>query len=156
MVAPILDKLAKEYAGKLVVAKVNTDENPEWAMKYGVQGIPTMLFVANGKMIHRQVGALKFDENGIALRGVLVRHLVMPGCLDDTKMILRFLAEEVSPDTYVNIMAQYYPSNKVSFTKYPELNRRITIDEYQSAIEYAQQLGLQRLDERHRLKWAWW
>ena len=58
MVAPTLDKLAKEYAGELLVAKVNTDENPEWAMKYGVQGIPTMLFIADGKVIHRQVGAL--------------------------------------------------------------------------------------------------
>jgi thioredoxin len=58
MVAPVLDKLANEQAGKLLVAKVNTDENPEWAMKYGVQGIPTMLFVANGKVVHRQVGAL--------------------------------------------------------------------------------------------------
>ncbi len=58
MVAPILDKIAKESAGKLIVAKVNTDENPEWAMKYGVQGIPTMLFVFGGKIIHRQVGAL--------------------------------------------------------------------------------------------------
>ncbi|MDI6694511.1 MAG: thioredoxin [Anaerolineales bacterium] len=58
MVAPTLEKLAKEYSGKLLVAKVNTDENPEWAMKYGVQGIPTMLFVAGGKVVHRQVGAL--------------------------------------------------------------------------------------------------
>jgi thioredoxin 1 len=58
MVAPVLDKLAKEYAGKVVVAKVNTDDNPEWAMKYGVQGIPTMLFIAGGKLVHRQVGAL--------------------------------------------------------------------------------------------------
>lgn len=58
MVAPILDKIAAEYAGKLIVAKVNTDENPEWAMRYGVQGIPTMLFIVNGKVIHRQVGAL--------------------------------------------------------------------------------------------------
>ncbi|UCH60322.1 MAG: thioredoxin [Anaerolineales bacterium] len=58
MVAPTLDKLAMEYAGKLLVAKVNTDENPEWMMKYGVQGIPTMLFIAGGKLIHRQVGAL--------------------------------------------------------------------------------------------------
>lgn len=58
MVAPILDKIAKEKAEKLVVAKVNTDENVEWAMKYGVQGIPTMLFVANGKVVHKQVGAL--------------------------------------------------------------------------------------------------
>ncbi len=58
MIAPTLEKLAKEYAGKLLVAKVNTDENPEWAGRFGVQGIPTMLFVANGKVIHRQVGAL--------------------------------------------------------------------------------------------------
>ncbi len=58
MVAPTLDKLAAEYAGKLLVAKVNTDENPEWMMKYGVQGIPTMLFISGGKLIHRQVGAL--------------------------------------------------------------------------------------------------
>jgi len=58
MVAPTLDKIAKEQAGKLLVAKVNTDENPEWAMKFGVQGIPTMLFVADGKIVHRQVGAL--------------------------------------------------------------------------------------------------
>jgi thioredoxin 1 len=58
MVAPVLDKLAKEYAGKLLVAKVNTDEHPQWASQYGVQGIPTMLFVSNGKVVHRQVGAL--------------------------------------------------------------------------------------------------
>lgn len=58
MVAPALDKLAKEYAGKLLIAKVNTDENSQWAGKFHVQGIPTMLFVAKGKIIHRQVGAL--------------------------------------------------------------------------------------------------
>ena len=58
MVAPILDKLAKEMAGEVLIAKVNTDENSEWAQKYGVQGIPTMLFVAKGKIAHRQVGAL--------------------------------------------------------------------------------------------------
>ena len=58
MVAPVLDKLAAEYAGLLLVAKVNTDENPTWAMKYGVQGIPTMLFVSGGVIAHQQVGAL--------------------------------------------------------------------------------------------------
>ena len=58
MVAAVLDKIANEQAGKLIVAKVNTDENPEWATRFGVQGIPTMLFVANGKIVHRQVGAL--------------------------------------------------------------------------------------------------
>lgn len=58
MVAPTLEKLAKEYANKILIAKVNTDENPEWATKYGIQGIPTMLFIVEGKIIHRQVGAL--------------------------------------------------------------------------------------------------
>jgi thioredoxin 1 len=58
MVAPVLDKIASEYAGKLMVAKVNTDENNQWATQYGVQGIPTMLFISNGKVVHQQVGAL--------------------------------------------------------------------------------------------------
>jgi thioredoxin 1 len=71
MVAPILDKIANEYDGKLVVAKVNTDENNKWAMQYGVQGIPTMLFVANGKIIHQQVGALP----EAMLKDILVQFL---------------------------------------------------------------------------------
>ena len=75
MVAPILEKIAKEYDGKVVVAKVNTDENPEWAEKYGVQGIPTMLFVANGKMLHRQVGAMPEPM----LRNVLTQFLEVAG-----------------------------------------------------------------------------
>jgi thioredoxin 1 len=58
MVAPALEKLAKEQAGKLLVTKVNTDENPEWANKFGIQGIPTMLFISGGKVIHSQVGAV--------------------------------------------------------------------------------------------------
>ena len=58
MVAPILEKIATEYAGKLIVAKVNTDDNPQWAMQYGVQGIPTMLFFADGTKVHQQVGAV--------------------------------------------------------------------------------------------------
>ena len=57
MVGPILEKLAVEYDGKVVIAKVNTDDDPQWAQKYGVQGIPTMLFVAGGKVVHTQVGA---------------------------------------------------------------------------------------------------
>jgi len=71
MVAPVLDKLAKEYEGKLVIAKVNTDNDQQWAMKYGVQGIPTMLFVADGKIVHRQVGAMP----EVALRKVVEQFL---------------------------------------------------------------------------------
>ena len=58
MIAPVLEKIAKEYTGKILVAKVNTDESSDYAMKYGVQGIPTMLFISGGKVVHRQVGAL--------------------------------------------------------------------------------------------------
>jgi len=58
MIAPTLEKLAKEQEGKLIVAKVNTDDNPQWMNKFGVQGIPTLLFVSGGKVVHRQVGAL--------------------------------------------------------------------------------------------------
>jgi thioredoxin len=75
MVAPILEKLAKEYDGKLVIAKVNTDDNPMWAQKYGVQGIPTMLFVANGKLLHQQVGALPEPM----LRNILTQFLEIAG-----------------------------------------------------------------------------
>ena len=58
MIAPTLEKLAGEHPGKLIVAKVNTAENPSWMMKFGVQGIPTLLFVSGGKIVHRQVGAV--------------------------------------------------------------------------------------------------
>ncbi len=60
VIAPHLEKIAKDYDGKVIVAKVNTDDHPEWAGRFGVQGIPTMLFVANGKVVYQQVGALPF------------------------------------------------------------------------------------------------
>jgi len=75
MVAPTLDKIAKEQDGKLVIAKVNTDENPQWAMHFGVQGIPTMLFVSNGKVVHSQVGALPEPM----LREVLGQFMALVG-----------------------------------------------------------------------------
>lgn len=101
------------------------------------------------KEMHRQVGELKMDEHGVAKRGVLVRHLVMPGLVADTQAIMRFLAEELSPDTYINIMAQYHPSGKVAPSAYTEINCRLTSDEYADAIRAALDVGLWRLDERH-------
>ncbi|HEY3473771.1 MAG TPA: radical SAM protein [Anaerolineales bacterium] len=100
------------------------------------------------KEMHRQVGELKVDERGLAKRGVLVRHLVMPGGIGGTREIMEFLAREVSPDTYLNIMAQYYPAGKVSKDKYPEINRGITRQEYGDAIAAAHEAGLYRFDER--------
>ena len=98
--------------------------------------------------MHRQVGPLAFDENGLARRGVLVRHLVMPGGLAGTREIMRFLAREVSPDTYVNIMDQYYPAGQVSPTKYAEICRRPSPTEVLEARQIAREEGLHRFDAR--------
>jgi putative pyruvate formate lyase activating enzyme len=103
------------------------------------------------KEMHHQVGELTFDENGLARRGVLVRHLVMPGGVAGTRDIMRFLAHEVSPHTYVNIMAQYYPAGQVSPAKYLEINRRTTSAEYHEAVRIAREEGLTRFDERRRV-----
>jgi putative pyruvate formate lyase activating enzyme len=103
------------------------------------------------KEMQRQVGALKMDEDGLAKRGILVRHLVMPGHLDETRAIMHFLADEISPDTYINVLAQYYPSGKVSSDKYAEINRRLTADEYREAVQSAHDAGLWRLDERRKM-----
>lgn len=100
------------------------------------------------KEMRRQVGELALDERGLAKRGVLVRHLVMPDAMDETEEIMRFLAEEVSPDTYVNIMAQYRPAGKVSESKYPEINRGVDSGEMERAFEAARRYGLHRFDSR--------
>jgi putative pyruvate formate lyase activating enzyme len=96
--------------------------------------------------MHRQVGDLQIDERGLATRGLLVRHLILPNDLAGTQEVLRFLAEEISPNTYLNLMDQYRPAYRAF--RYPELNRRITMEEYRSAVQMALDLGLRRLDER--------
>jgi putative pyruvate formate lyase activating enzyme len=97
--------------------------------------------------MHRQVGDLVVDGDGLATRGLLIRHLVMPGCLDETRSILEWIAAELSPATYVNLMDQYRPAGKVSGKRYEALGRRVRADEYRAAVELATELGL-RLDER--------
>lgn len=96
--------------------------------------------------MHRQTGDLTLDENGIALRGVLLRHLVMPAGIADTRNIMRFIADEISQNTYVNIMDQYHPCGKAG--KYPPLDRCITRDEYKEALMAAHEQGITRLDKR--------
>ena len=104
--------------------------------------------------MHRQVGPLKFGPDGLARHGLLVRHLVMPDQFDETQEIMRWLAEEVSPDTYVNIMGQYRPEYEVgqiardSGKKYTEINRRPDHDEILDAFDAAREAGLWRFDER--------
>ncbi len=98
------------------------------------------------KEMHRQVGDLTLDERGIAVRGLLVRHLVLPDGLAGTSKIARFLAEEISPDTYVNIMDQYRPCYKAF--ELPPLDRAITHAEYKLALQQARAAGLHRFDKR--------
>jgi putative pyruvate formate lyase activating enzyme len=99
------------------------------------------------KAMHEQVGPLQVDENGLARRGLLIRHLVMPGGLDETRAILNWIATELGPDTYVNLMNQYYPAGRVGSDNYPEINRMLSASEFDEARRFAVGLGL-RLDER--------
>jgi putative pyruvate formate lyase activating enzyme len=108
---------------------------------------PERAKAAIGEM-HRQVGDLVLDDRGMARRGLLVRHLVMPGGLAGTREVMRFLAREISPNTYVNIMDQYYPAGQVGAEKYAQINRRITAEEYQEAVRMAREEGLHRFDQR--------
>jgi putative pyruvate formate lyase activating enzyme len=123
---------------------------PEAAQRYlKAKDYPAVARAAIREM-HRQVGDLVFDRSGLARRGLLVRHLVMPGRVAGSEAILRFLAEEISPDTYVNVMAQYRPAGKVSPGQYPEINRPLAAAEYGEALRAATEVGLWRLDHRHR------
>lgn len=96
------------------------------------------------KEMHRQVGDLILDENGLAKRGVLLRHLVMPDGLEDAEKIMEFLSQEVSVDTYLNIMGQYFPAGKVGEKKYKEINRRPHSRELAAVESIARQKGLHR------------
>ena len=99
------------------------------------------------KEMHRQVGPLAIDDDGLARRGLLVRHLLMPGCLDETRAILEWIAAELGSETYVNLMEQYRPAGKVGGGRYGELGRRIESGELAAASRIAGALGL-RLDRR--------
>lgn len=102
--------------------------------------------------MHRQTGTLQCDESGLAKRGVLVRHLVMPGGIAGTEQIMRFLGEEISPDTYVNVMAQYYPAGRVSGAQFVEINRHVSGAEYAAAVESAYRAGLWRIEDHRPLQ----
>jgi putative pyruvate formate lyase activating enzyme len=100
------------------------------------------------KEMHRQVGDLVLDARGIARRGLLVRHLVLPGDLANSQAVLKFLAEEVSAATYLNVMDQYRPCYRSE--EYPELGRHVNPAEYGDALETASRFGLTRLDRRRQ------
>jgi putative pyruvate formate lyase activating enzyme len=100
--------------------------------------------------MQRQVGDLILDDRGLARRGLICRHLVMPGLLDETEAVLRFIADSLGPGTYVNLMGQYYPAGKVRDGRYDEIDRRPDAEELRRAFEIADGLGLRHLDSRSR------
>jgi putative pyruvate formate lyase activating enzyme len=105
--------------------------------------------------MHRQVGDLRLDDRGLATGGLLVRHLVMPNHVEDGKRVVAHLAEHVSEDTFVDIMAQYRPHYKARTEAiYDDISRSITADEYQAVVDHARDVGLERLylDQSMRLE----
>lgn len=126
--------------------------NPEHARRYLLARDYPEVARRVLRAMHEQVGELRVDEDGLARRGVLVRHLVMPGLLEDTREILRYLAENLSRDTYVNVMDQYHPAWKArTDSRFVQINRRITRWEFEQALAWARDVGLWRLDVR----WRW-
>jgi putative pyruvate formate lyase activating enzyme len=99
--------------------------------------------------MHRQVGDLELDDQGVARRGLLVRHLVLPDGLAGTRGIMEFLAREISPNTYVNVMGQYRPCGRAG--EHPSLRKFLTALEHEQAQQQARQAGLTRLDRREKL-----
>lgn len=116
----------------------------EFAKKYSLAPDYPEIVKAAIKEMHRQVGDLVIDRRGIAVKGLLVRHLVLPNNIAGTEEVVRFIAEEVSKDTYINIMDQYRPCYRAF--EFTELSRRITPEEYNSAIKAAIRAGLKRID----------
>lgn len=92
--------------------------------------------------MQRQVGFMDIDANGLARRGVLIRHLVMPGLPEETNSILTWIVQELGPESYVNVMGQYRPGGKVGAKYLPELNRPLEPSEYRTALRLARDLGL--------------
>jgi putative pyruvate formate lyase activating enzyme len=116
----------------------------------GIADYPAVLRAALREM-HRQVGDLALDEKGVATAGLLVRHLVLPEGLAGSEGVLRFLAEEISVRTYVNIMGQYHPSFRSHVE--PRLGRAPSAAEMGEAFDLAARFGLERLDERPHRRW---
>jgi putative pyruvate formate lyase activating enzyme len=118
-------------------------------------GAPDYPVVARAAVreMHRQVGDLVVDEHGVAVRGLLVRHLVMPGGLAGTREVMRFLTQEVSPNTYVNVMDQYRPCGHAA--RYPEIATSPSASDFEAALDACRAEGIWRLDHETGRRFRW-
>lgn len=115
--------------------------DPEVARRYSGAGDYSQVAQQALKEMWRQVGPLQLDDEGIARRGMLVRHLVLPNNLSQSLECLEFLAREISPKVYLSLMAQYFPAHKAAGM--PELSRGVTTEEYRAAVDRAEELGFE-------------
>jgi len=122
----------------------------EWADRYCQAPDYGEVAVAAIREMHRQVGDLVLDENEVATRGLLVRHLVMPSNTAGTEAIMAFVANEISPNTYINVMDQYRPCGHAHKDAF--INRRLTAREFREALDAAKRAGLKRFDPRDRIR----
>ncbi len=136
----LLDGIVDIYMPDMKYSSAGTAERLS-----GVKNYPGVNRAAVREM-HRQVGDLQIDEQGIARRGLLVRHLVLPNRLAGTEEVVRFLAQEISPDTYLNVMAQYHPCHKAFDV--PEIARPVSRQEFSEAVDLARRQGLHRMDKQ--------
>ncbi len=114
--------------------------NDNAAMQYSVAPHYVEVNRAAVREMYRQVGNLVMDDHGIAKRGLIVRHLVLPGGISGTEQVMKFLAEDVSKDVYISLMSQYFPAFKCA--EHPEINRRISEEEYDEAYDIKMKYGL--------------
>jgi putative pyruvate formate lyase activating enzyme len=118
----------------------------KWAERYCNAPDYRVRAVSAIKEMHAQVGDLKIDESGVAERGLLVRHLVMPHGIAGTDEVMEFMSKELSPNTYVNVMDQYRPCGTAHDDHY--IGRRLSSKEYAAALKSAEKAGLKRTDQR--------
>lgn len=113
----------------------------ELAKKYS--NAPDYFEVASAALdeMYRQTGGCQFDDNGMMMKGIIVRHLILPGCVKDSKAVIQYIYEKYGDDVYISIMNQYTPLKYVE--AYPEINRRVTKREYDSVVDYAIELGVE-------------
>jgi putative pyruvate formate lyase activating enzyme len=130
-----------------------TDSEKASMYSAGASDYPEMAKISIAEM-HRQVGNLQIDREGIARRGLIIRHLVMPNRVAGTRELVRWVAENLSRSTYVNIMSQYHVDYQAY--DYPEIARAITVEEFLEAVEWAQEYGLNNLDKRTISVWNYY
>ncbi|MBN1276178.1 MAG: radical SAM protein [Deltaproteobacteria bacterium] len=118
--------------------------NNKWAERYCRAPNYREFAMKAIREMHRQVGDLIIDENGIAVKGLIIRHLVLPNNICGTADVLNFISREISPQTYTNVMDQYRPCGTAGADEF--INRRITAQEYKKALNTAKTAGLTRLD----------